>query len=67
MMIWVGMIDSGWAKLLKPINNYIHRKRQNTLTGSKENILAHYEFMNDRHYCFKLIKNEINIEPQNES
>lgn len=40
-------LDSGWAKLLKPINNYIHRKRQNTLTGSKENILAHYDLSND--------------------
>ena len=40
-------LDSGWAKLLKPINNYIHRKRQNTLAGSKENILAHYDLSND--------------------
>ena len=39
--------DSGWAKLLKPINNYIHKKRQNTLVGSKENILAHYDLSND--------------------
>ncbi|MBC8297738.1 MAG: class I SAM-dependent methyltransferase [Pelagibacterales bacterium] len=40
-------LDSGWAKLIKPINNYIHRKRQNTLSGSKENILAHYDLSND--------------------
>ena len=40
-------LDSGWAKLLKPLNNYIHRKRQNTLAGSKENILAHYDLSND--------------------
>ncbi|MDG2367318.1 MAG: cyclopropane-fatty-acyl-phospholipid synthase [Candidatus Marinimicrobia bacterium] len=40
-------LDSGWAKLLKPINNYIHKKRQNTLVGSKENILAHYDLSND--------------------
>ena len=40
-------LDSGWAKLIKPINTYIHRKRQNTLSGSKENILAHYDLSND--------------------
>ena len=40
-------LDSGWAKLLKPLNNYIHKKRQNTLAGSKENILAHYDLSND--------------------
>ena len=40
-------LDSGWAKLLKPLNNYIHKKRQNTLAGSKENILAHYDLSNN--------------------
>ena len=40
-------LDSGWAKLIRPLNNYIHRKRQNTLSGSKENILAHYDLSND--------------------
>jgi len=40
-------LDSGWAKLIKPVNNYIHRKRQNTLSGSKKNILAHYDLSND--------------------
>jgi cyclopropane-fatty-acyl-phospholipid synthase len=40
-------LDSGWAKLIRPLNTYIHRKRQNTLSGSKENILAHYDLSND--------------------
>ena len=40
-------LDSGWAKLIRPLNTYIHRKRQNTLLGSKENILAHYDLSND--------------------
>ena len=40
-------LDSGWAKLIRPLNSYIHRKRQNTLSGSKENILAHYDLSND--------------------
>ena len=39
-------LDSGWAKLILPINSYIHRKRQNTLSGSKQNILAHYDLSN---------------------
>ena len=40
-------LDSGWAKLIRPLNTYIHRKRQNTLSGSKENILAHYDLSNN--------------------
>ena len=40
-------LDKGFAKLVKPINKMIHRGRQNTLKGSKENILAHYDLSND--------------------
>lgn len=40
-------LDSGFTRLLKPINKLIHRTRQNTLIGSKENILAHYDLSND--------------------
>ena len=40
-------LDSGWVKLIRPLNNYIHRQRQNTLTGSKKNILAHYDLSNE--------------------
>jgi len=40
-------LNNGVAKLLSPINKLIHRSRQNTLKGSKENILAHYDLSND--------------------
>ena len=40
-------LEKGFAKLFKPINKMIHRGRQNTLKGSKENILAHYDLSND--------------------
>ena len=41
-------IDSGIGKvLLNFMNSYIHNKRQNTLNGSKDNILAHYDLSND--------------------
>ena len=40
-------LDNGFAKVLSPINKLIHRSRQNTLKGSKENILAHYDLSND--------------------
>ena len=40
-------INNGFAKFLNPVNKMIHRSRQNTLKGSKENILAHYDLSND--------------------
>ena len=40
-------LDSGFAKLLNPINKIIHWSKQNTLKGSKQNILAHYDLSND--------------------
>lgn len=40
-------LEKGFAKLVKPINKMIHSGRQNTLKGSKENILAHYDLSND--------------------
>jgi cyclopropane-fatty-acyl-phospholipid synthase len=39
-------LDSGIAKLIQPVNEKIHKKRQNTLKGSKSNILAHYDLSN---------------------
>ena len=39
--------DSGIASLAKPINKSIHRRRKNTLSGSKKNILAHYDLSNE--------------------
>ncbi len=41
-------IDSGLSKVfLNFINGFIHNGRQNTLNGSKKNILAHYDLSND--------------------
>jgi cyclopropane-fatty-acyl-phospholipid synthase len=40
-------LDSGLARLANPITKLIHKKRQNTLAGSKNNILAHYDLSND--------------------
>ena len=40
-------LDSGFAKLISPINKLIHWSKQNTLKGSKQNILAHYDLSND--------------------
>ena len=39
--------DSGIASLAKPINKSIHKRRKNTLSGSKKNILAHYDLSNE--------------------
>ena len=39
--------DSGIASIAKPINKSIHKRRKNTLSGSKKNILAHYDLSND--------------------
>ena len=40
-------LEKGFAKLIKPINRMIHRSRQNTLQGSKKNIVAHYDLSNE--------------------
>ena len=40
-------LDSGFAKLANPFNKIIHKKRQNSIIGSKKNILAHYDLSND--------------------
>ena len=40
-------LDKGFARLMGPVNRLIHRRRQNTLKGSKENILAHYDLSNE--------------------
>ena len=41
------VLESGLARLTNPITKFIHRKRQNTLQGSKNNIVAHYDLSND--------------------
>ena len=40
-------LDSGLARLIHPINKIIHWSKQNTLKGSKQNILAHYDLSNE--------------------
>ncbi|MDC0904713.1 cyclopropane-fatty-acyl-phospholipid synthase [Candidatus Thioglobus sp.] len=40
-------LESGLARLTNPFTKIIHRLRQNTLKGSKSNILAHYDLSND--------------------
>ena len=40
-------IDSGLSSIMKPVNKWIHYRRQNTLIGSKKNIIAHYDLSND--------------------
>ena len=41
------VLESGLARLANPITKFIHRQRQNTLQGSKNNIIAHYDLSND--------------------
>ena len=40
-------LEGGLARILSPINRYIHRSRRNTVSGSKENIVAHYDLSNE--------------------
>lgn len=40
-------LESGWSVIFKPINNFIHWSRKNSLSGSKKNIIAHYDLSND--------------------
>ena len=40
-------LESGWSKLMKPMNAIIHWRRKNSLRGSKQNILAHYDLSNE--------------------
>ena len=43
----MGQLDSGWALLAKPLNLFVHWLRKNSLSGSKQNILAHYDLSNE--------------------
>ena len=40
-------LEGGMARLLSPINKLIHNSRKNTVSGSKNNIVAHYDLSND--------------------
>lgn len=45
-------MDKGWSWLSDPVHNLYHHFRRNTLKGSKENIVAHYDLGNDFYRLF---------------
>ena len=40
-------MEKGWARLTAPFYHFYHFVRKNTKTGSRKNILAHYDLGND--------------------
>ena len=40
-------IDGGFVRLLQPLRKIVHQLKKNTLSGSKKNIVAHYDLSND--------------------
>lgn len=47
-----GAIDQGWTLLSRPLNQVFHLMRKNTPTGSRKNIMAHYDLGNDFYRLF---------------
>ena len=45
-------MDKGWSWISDPIHKCYHYFRRNTLKGSKENIVAHYDLGNDFYRLF---------------
>ena len=45
-------MDKGWSWLSDPVHILYHTFRRNTLKGSKENIVAHYDLGNDFYKLF---------------
>jgi cyclopropane-fatty-acyl-phospholipid synthase len=45
-------MDQGWSVLSRPVNHFFHLTRKNTPTGSRENIMAHYDLGNDFYRLF---------------
>jgi len=45
-------MDKGWSWLSDPVHKLYHWFRRNTLKGSKENIVAHYDLGNDFYRLF---------------
>jgi cyclopropane-fatty-acyl-phospholipid synthase len=45
-------MDKGWSWLSDPVHKLYHYFRRNTLRGSKENIVAHYDLGNDFYRLF---------------
>ena len=47
-----GEMDQGWTMFSRPVNQIFHLMRRNTPTGSRENIMAHYDLGNDFYRLF---------------
>jgi cyclopropane-fatty-acyl-phospholipid synthase len=47
-----GEMDQGWTMLSRPVNQVFHLMRRNTPTGSRDNIMAHYDLGNDFYRLF---------------
>jgi cyclopropane-fatty-acyl-phospholipid synthase len=45
-------LDKGWSKLSAPLHKIWHFLRKNTRTGSRKNIVAHYDLGNDFYRLF---------------
>jgi len=45
-------IDRGWARLTAPVYALFHLLRKNTLQGSRQNIIAHYDLGNEFYRLF---------------
>lgn len=45
-------MDQGWSMFSRPVNQIFHLMRRNTPTGSRENIMAHYDLGNDFYRLF---------------
>jgi len=45
-------LDRGWARLTEPVYRLFHFLRKNTLRGSRQNIIAHYDLSNEFYKLF---------------
>jgi cyclopropane-fatty-acyl-phospholipid synthase len=45
-------LDKGWSKVSTPFHKFWHFLRKNTRSGSRENIVAHYDLGNDFYRLF---------------
>ena len=45
-------LDKGWSKILAPLKRIWHFLRKNTRSGSRKNIVAHYDLGNDFYRLF---------------
>ena len=58
----LGKLESGWSKILDPLNIAIHWNRKNSLHGSKENILAQTAVAQEKKTTNKFVSN-LEIDP----